>query len=94
MESLRKELNEEELAIVALSVDDSWDPVEVFFRGSSLGLTIYSDFEGKIAKLYGTEKVPETYIVNKQGVIVHKVVGATNWMAPKMLSFLRQLLVV
>lgn len=94
MESLRKELDQEQLVIVALSVDDSWEPVKLFFRESNFGLMIYSDFEGKIARLYGTEKVPETYILNKQGVIVHKVVGATNWMAPKMLSFLRQLLAV
>ena len=94
MESLCKELDQEQLAIMALSVDDSWEPVDVFFRESNFGLIIYSDFGGKIAQLYGTEKVPETYILNKHGVIVHKVVGATNWMAPKMLSFLRQLLAV
>ena len=45
----------------------------------------------KLPNSIGTELVPETYIINKQGIIVRKVQGAINWMDPKVLSFLRKL---
>ena len=92
MESVRKEIDETQLTILALSVDDSWEDVDPFVKASGYGLRIVSDFEEKVAKLYGTEKVPETYILDKRGIVVRKVEGAIDWMHPEVLSFLRKLI--
>ncbi len=91
MESVLQEIDETQLTILALSVDDSWEPVDAFVGEGGYDLRIYSDFDEKVARLYGTEKIPETYIVDKQGLVVHKVEGAIDWMNPEMLSFLRKL---
>ena len=61
------------------------------FKSSNLDLNIYSDFEGKVAKRYGTHKVPETYILNKEGIVVRKIMGEINWTSPKVVSFLKEL---
>ena len=91
MDSLQKTLDQEKFSIIAISVDDSWDPVDTFIKLSNLDLNIYSDFEGKIAKLYGTHKVPETYILNKEGIVVRKILGEIDWTSPKVLSYLKEL---
>ena len=92
MESLRKEIDETRLKIMALSVDDSWEPIDTFVEKSSYGFGIYADFQEKVAKLYGTHMIPETYIVDKQGVILCKVTGDHDWMEPAVITFLKRLI--
>ena len=91
MDNLQKKLDEEKFAVIAISVDDSWDPVDAYIKSSNLDLNIYSDFEGKVAKLYGTHKVPETYILSKEGTVVRKVLGVIDWTSPQIVSFLKEL---
>ena len=92
MESLRKEIDETQLKIMALSVDDSWEPIDTFLEKYSFGFGIYADFQEKIAKLYGTHMIPETYIVDKQGVILCKVTGDHDWTEPATITFLKRLI--
>ena len=92
IESLRKEIDESQLKIMALSVDDSWEPIDTFLEKYPYGFGIYADFQEKIAKLYGTHMVPETYIVDKQGVILCKVTGDRDWMEPATIAFLKSLI--
>ncbi|MDY0000067.1 MAG: TlpA disulfide reductase family protein [Polyangia bacterium] len=42
---------------------------------------ILSDSGGKIARSLGTEKYPETYLINPDGSWGGRVVGARNWTA-------------
>jgi peroxiredoxin len=92
MESLRKQMDETQLQIMALSVDESWEPVDTFLKQNAYGFGIYADFEQKVAELYGTHMVPETYIVDKQGVILCKVVGDRDWTEPSVVAFLKNLI--
>ena len=45
----------------------------------------------KSSKLYGTERYPETYIIDQDGVLRRKFIGAQNWMSPEILNYLRAL---
>jgi len=44
-----------------------------------------------VASLYGTAGWPETYIIDRQGVLRRKVVGPIDWSAPDMTEFLSRL---
>jgi peroxiredoxin len=91
MERLSRVMDANRLVILAFSVDRSWDPVKRFMADNGFSLPVYADFDRSISSLYGTSKFPETYIVDKQGVVAFKVIGTIDWMAPEMLSFLNQL---
>jgi cytochrome c biogenesis protein CcmG, thiol:disulfide interchange protein DsbE len=91
MQSLQRQMDRNEFAILALSVDDSWDQVNQFINQSGLDLPVYADFDKKISSLYGTFKFPETYVLDREGILALKVIGPTDWAAPEMLSFLRKL---
>ena len=41
---------------------------------------------------YGTFKYPETYIINRDGKVVMKIISATDWTDEKMLSYVKSLL--
>jgi peroxiredoxin len=75
---------------LAVSVDESWDPVRSFFRGGSQ-LTVVLDPEHAIPRRWGTEKFPETFIVDKRGRVRFYVVSDRNWAAPDVRACIRAL---
>lgn len=91
MESLQRQMDQSQFAILALTVDDSWDAVNQFMTQNGFTIPVYSDFNRRIATLYGTSKFPETYILDKQGKVAMKVIGPTDWTAPDMVTYLRKL---
>ena len=48
------------------------------------------DPEQKGALLYGTTGYPESYIIDRQGTVLRKLVGPVDWTSPEMLGYLRQ----
>jgi peroxiredoxin len=65
-------------AFLAISADDGWDPVKKFFEKEPAPFTVPLDESGKLAKEYGTEKFPETYVVI-DGRIVGYIIGPRDW---------------
>lgn len=92
MNDLRQVTGFDQLVILALSVDQSWDDVNRFMSENHFTLPVYADFDRKISTLYGTRKFPETYIIDKKGKVAFKVIGSTDWMDSEMLSYLRRLM--
>jgi peroxiredoxin len=78
--------------MLAVSIDDQGKPaVETFFQQQGVTLPTYLDPEQKIAKVYGVTGVPETFIIDKQGVIQKKVIGGMDWSSPEVVSYLEGL---
>jgi DsbE subfamily thiol:disulfide oxidoreductase len=59
-------------------------------NGFNLPLTI--DTDGQAAKVYGVTGVPETYIVDKKGVLRQKIIGPYEWDSPDVITFIADLL--
>jgi thiol-disulfide isomerase/thioredoxin len=56
----------DELRVVTVSLDEDWDTVKKFFpRGTSLSILLDTDKE--VPKRYGTEKYPETFLIDSAG---------------------------
>ncbi len=91
MEALYQQMDKNEFAILALSVDDSWASVNQFIRKNGFALPVYADFDKRISSMYGTFMYPETYILDKNGKVAYKVVGPTDWTSVDMMKFLRVL---
>jgi thiol-disulfide isomerase/thioredoxin len=66
----------EGFGIVMIAVSDSSDKVRAFL-GAGADSVLY-DADWKVAKSYGTDKLPETYLV-VNGHVVEKFVGQTDW---------------
>ncbi len=45
----------------------------------------------KTNELYGTFKYPETFIIDGDGKIVRKFIGATDWTSPDIVDYLKKL---
>jgi thiol-disulfide isomerase/thioredoxin len=79
--------------MIAVSVDEGGKAaVEAFFQSSGLRLPAYIDPDGRASKAYGTTGVPESFIIDKNGVVVKKVIGAMSWDRPDVVSYLESLM--
>jgi len=66
--------------IAAVSVDEgSADEVRKFVQQYGLTFDVLHDQSGKIQQLYRTTGVPESFLLDKDGVIVKRVIGAHDW---------------
>jgi len=64
------------------------EAVEAFFRTSGLRFPTVADPSGTVGKRYGITGVPETFIIDGEGVVRKKVVGAFPWDDPEMIRYL------
>jgi len=78
--------------MVTISIDEGGSKaVESFFRAAGYRLPTLLDPAGTVGRLYGITGVPETFIIDPQGVIRKKVVGPLAWDAPSVISYLSEL---
>ena len=79
--------------MVAVSIDEGGKPaIESFFKETGFLIPTYLDASGASAKAYGITGVPESFIIDKQGIIIKKVVGGLAWNSPEVVSFLEGLM--
>jgi len=79
LQALQKKFAPNDFVTLALSVDDSWEPINTFMKQHQFTIPVYADFDKKISSRYGTFMYPETFLVDKQGKVAYKVVGAIDW---------------
>lgn len=77
------------LRYVLVSVEDNPAKAQEFL-GEVAGLNLF-DGDWKVAHSYGTDKLPETYLL-VDGKVVEKFVGATNWDDPALRARLQGLI--
>jgi peroxiredoxin len=77
-----------DLAIVAVSVDEDPDAYNSFVARRHVDLITVRDPAEKAAGLYHSEAWPETYIIDRKGVIRRKIVGDPDWSNPEIRAFL------
>ncbi|PIR17275.1 MAG: thioredoxin [Deltaproteobacteria bacterium CG11_big_fil_rev_8_21_14_0_20_49_13] len=76
--------------VVAISEDEAGsDAVLKFFGNIKPSFLVLLDPEGHVADKYKSYKVPETYLIDKDGKILHHFIGAVSWTNPKVASFIR-----
>ena len=80
-----------DLAIVAISIDEDPGAYHRFLQRFHVDYTTVRDPDQTVAKKYGTDGWPETYIIDRSGVLRRKVVGDPDWSSPEMRAFLQGL---
>jgi cytochrome c biogenesis protein CcmG, thiol:disulfide interchange protein DsbE len=80
-----------DLAILAVSVDEDPDAYRRFLARFHVDLTTVRDPNQTAARLYGTSIWPETYIIDRKGILRRKVVGDPDWFNPEIRTFLQGL---
>ena len=91
LEQLVQAEKDRPFTLLAVSVDESWEAVRRFFAGGTQ-LTVLLDPTKGTPPRYGTEKFPETFIIDRDGNIRYYVVSSRDWAAPEVRACLELLM--
>jgi peroxiredoxin len=80
-----------DLAILAVSVDEDPGAYRSFLTRRHVDLTTVRDPAETAAKLYHSDSWPETYVIDRQGIIRRKFIGAQDWSSPEIRAYLKNL---
>ena len=83
LERLHRAYFGRDLEILAVSVDEGGaGAVGQFMQKNRFALPVLLNSDQSVSRAYGTFKFPETYLVDREGVVRRKIIGAADWMSP------------
>lgn len=93
IERLYKELGPQGLAVVAVSIDSPGmtDAIQDFRKEMGMTFDVLYDEAGKIRDDYQSTGVPETFLIDRTGVIRRRLIGS-SWTAEEQRPLLRELI--
>jgi len=88
---MQQKLGSNGVAVIAVSIDDDEQAYRKFLKEHNVTLTTIRDPHKKSANLYGTSKWPETYIIDRNGIVRRKFIGPQDWLGPEIIDYLKKL---
>lgn len=99
LEQMQEKLRNKEVVVVGISVDEDAGDYQKFLKDHNVNfITVRNPGERKsdgvfapVSSKYGTYQFPETYIIDRNGIIRRKLIGAVNFNQQEILEFLTRL---
>ncbi len=88
---MQRRMKAKGVTVVAVSTDVDESAYRQFLKTHGVNLVTVRDPDQKSNALYGTFKFPETYVIDRNGVIRRKFIGAVDWTEPEITDFLGKL---
>lgn len=92
MEALQRQFGEQGLVVLAVNVEENGaEVVSAFLEKNTYSFRIVLDPDSEAQNAYRVFRFPESFIIDRNGVIVDKVIGARDWMngaSYKLIDFL------
>jgi cytochrome c biogenesis protein CcmG/thiol:disulfide interchange protein DsbE len=88
---LQHRLKNKGVTVVGISWDDDSDAYHQFIKDHQIDFLTVRDSAQNSGKLYGTLKIPETYIIDRNGIIRRKFISSVDWSEPEIVEFLNKM---
>jgi len=88
---MQQRMKDKGVTVLAVSVDVDDGSYRRFLRDHGVNLLSVRDGDQKSNSLYGTFKFPETYVIDRNGVVRRKFIGAVDWTEPEVIEYLGKL---
>jgi len=79
------------ITVLGVSVDVDGDAYKKFVADHHVDYVIVRDADHKSSDLYGTFKYPETYIIDRKGIVRRKFLGAVDWNSKEVTEYLSKI---
>ncbi|HEY7095143.1 MAG TPA: TlpA disulfide reductase family protein [Terriglobales bacterium] len=88
---MQQQLRPKGVEVLAISIDVDEAAYHKFVKEHGVDLLTVRDPDQKSSTLYGSYKWPETYIIDRDGILRRKFVGPVDWNTPEITDFLNKL---
>ncbi len=91
MEKLHQRFKGRNFQMLAISVDKDISLIKPYLEKYNLTFPVLLDPRSLAKKKYKTVGLPETYLVDKRGIILHKAIGPRDWFTKTIIEAFEQL---
>lgn len=85
LNNLYSALKEKGIVVVAISTDTSEKPVRSFMSDKKISFPVLMDKDKEVSfDLYGVTGIPVTFVLDRNGIVIEKIMGEREWDAPAM----------
>jgi peroxiredoxin len=92
LNSLQQAIGPRGGVVLGVSEDEDAAAYEKFLQDNHVVFPSYRDPTKKIKQSYGTVMIPETYLIDREGRLARKIVGAQDWQSPEVMGSIDVLL--
>jgi thiol-disulfide isomerase/thioredoxin len=79
MEKLHQKFKDKDFEMITINLQESASQVEQFFKKFKLTFTALLDSDGKIGAHFRITSIPTSFILDRDGIIIGKVMGPRKW---------------
>ena len=88
---MQERMKDKGIVVLAVSIDVDEAAYHRFLKDYHVNMVTVRDPDQKSSALYGTHGWPETYIIDRTGVVRRKFIGPVEWNSPEITDFLTKL---
>jgi len=92
MEKLWQKFKQEDFVILAVDLRERKEKINSFVKTNGYTFPVLLDSMGAVANTYGIRAIPTTYLLDPEGRIVGKALGARDWASADAFKLIEQLL--
>jgi peroxiredoxin len=88
---MQQRMRDKGITVLAVSIDEDDAAYHRFLKNFNVNFVTVRDPEQKVSGMYGTFGWPETYLVDRTGVVRRKFIGPVDWTSPDIVQTLSKL---
>jgi len=88
LEKAYQKMGSKKLIVLAVGMGEEKSSIRKFAENHKFTFPMIADSTLEIARLYGVENIPITYLINPEGVIIGRALGIRDWARPELIEFM------
>jgi thiol-disulfide isomerase/thioredoxin len=92
LESLYGRLKSKGLKVLSVDLGEEKSTVQDFVTKNKMETTVLLDTKAEVGIAYGTQSIPVTYIIARDGSILGRTIGSRDWTSSEVSTLLENLL--
>ena len=88
LEKAYQKMGSKKLIVLAVGMGEDKNSISKFAEEHDFTFPMIADSTLEIARLYGVENIPITYLINPEGVIIGRALGIRDWASPDFFEFI------
>jgi len=78
--------------VLGISIDEDPEAYRQFVARMGIAFPTARDPERQVMNRYGTQLIPETYLIHPQGTVIRKYINWQDWRSPEIVNYLTSFL--
>ena len=88
LEKVFQQMTSKKLIVLAIGMGEDKNSIRKFNEKHGFTFPMIADKNLEVARLYGVENIPITYLINPEGVIIGRALGIRDWASPELIEFM------